>query len=106
MSNWITTNEFRYNMNVKVECSKHTQVQKCAVPDCGTLLVYDASGTGEDDEEFRAKSCTCGETEYYTLCCSVHKDTFVCSQCAEAKKKEDSEEEGEEESASKRARNE
>ena len=82
MSDWIQQNDFQLKKNrVRIETSKYTQAIKCSKPDCQVVLVWNAMGGEDEDLEFRVKNCTCGEIEYYTLCCSEHKNNYVCPTC-------------------------
>ncbi len=85
MSDWVSHETFQLENGVKakIQLSKYTQAIKCAAPDCNVILIWNSNGGEDDDLEFRATSCKCGEKEYYTLCCLEHKNTYICKECAE-----------------------
>lgn len=88
MSDWAEENKFalkKSTQQIVVQTSKYTQAIKCAEPNCDIILVWNAAGAEDEDLEFRVKSCTCGETNYHTLCCLQHKNTFICRKCNPAK---------------------
>jgi hypothetical protein len=67
---------------LKIECGWCISAAICAEPTCSTVLTWQ-NAMEDGDEAFRVKSCTCGENDFYTLCCSAHKNTFVCNHCCD-----------------------
>ncbi len=87
MSDFVSKTVFGLNdatagkKELLVESSKYVQTCKCAEPSCDVILAWNAAGADEEDLEFRALSCVCGEEKYYTLCCSAHKNVYICPEC-------------------------